>query len=94
METRFKDLTKEQLWQLRQEITLNSLFTAHYRNSFGFDPHPVQDFFDGYVDYLQELADQSGYIESSAWMTLDSPEHLYDWFLCHDDLSWMYDESS
>ena len=92
MDIQFNDLTKDQLWQLRNEIILGSLFTAHYRNSFHFAPRPVQDFFDGYVDYLQELAEESGYIESSAWTALDTPEHLYDWFLLTDDYSWMYGE--
>lgn len=94
MELQFKDLTKEQLWQLRTEITLGSLFTSHFRNSFHFAPRPTQEFFDGYVEYIEELAEESGYLDPKAWASLDTPDHLYDWFLCHDDFSWMYNDKS
>ena len=85
MEIQFNDLTKEQLWALRQEIVLNSLYVADYRNSDGFDEHKVCDFFEGYVDFLQELAAETG----TKWTVQDTPEHLYEWFLCFDDFSWM-----
>lgn len=57
---KFQDLNKEQLWALRKEITLNSLFIADYENSFGFAAKSVCDFFDGYMNYLWELADGDG----------------------------------
>lgn len=47
-------MTKDELWALRQEIKLGSLFYADYRNSFGIDTHPVCDFFDGYLEYLDQ----------------------------------------
>ncbi len=47
-----KDLTKEQLWELRKEITLNSLFIRDYENSFDIDPQECCTFFDGYVESL------------------------------------------
>lgn len=47
-------MTKDELWVLRQEIKLGSLFYADYRNSFGIDTHPVCDFFDGYLEYLDQ----------------------------------------
>ena len=85
MEIQFNDLTKEQLWQLRQEVVLNSLLTAHFRNSFHFAPRPTQDFFDGYVSFLEELASETG----TKWTDQDSPEHLHQWLLCSDDYSWV-----
>ena len=54
----FEDLTKEELWQLRQEIVVNSVFTAHYTNSFGFNASDICTFFDGYYYYLWELANE------------------------------------
>lgn len=81
----FSRLTKNDLWSLRQQVVLNSLYVADYRNDLGYDEHKVCDFFDGYVSFLQEMADEYG----TAWATLDSPEHLYDWFLCFDDFSWI-----
>ena len=47
-------MTKDELWALRQEIKLGSLFYADYRNSFDIDEHPVCDFFDGYLEYLDQ----------------------------------------
>ena len=81
----FYALNKHELWALRQEIVLNSLYAADYRNSKGYDEHKVCDFFDGYVSFLEELAEESG----TKWTVQDSPEHLFEWFLCFDDLSWM-----
>jgi hypothetical protein len=81
----FSDLTKHDLWTLRQQIVLGSLYTADYRNDLGYDEHKVCDFFDGYVSFLQDLADEYG----SPWAALDSPEHLQEWFLCFDDFSWI-----
>ena len=83
--TRIEDLTTEQLWQLRKEVTLNSLFVADYRNSFGITPRSACELFDGYVSFLQELADDAG----TSWTAQDSPEHLQQWTLCFDDLSWI-----
>ena len=89
----FNSLSKEELWNLRLQVVLNSLFTADFRNNLGFDPHPVQDFFDNYTTYLQQLADDAGLLDTNAWMTLDSPEHLYDFFIYNDDdYSWIYHE--
>ena len=50
-----KDLTTEQLLQLRKEIVLNSLYISDYENSFGIDPHIVCDFFEGYVMNMEDL---------------------------------------
>lgn len=43
-------LTKTQLKKLRNEITLNSLYTNDYENSFNINPRQVQDFFDGWLE--------------------------------------------
>ncbi len=76
----FEDFTKNDLWALRNEISLGSLFVYDYENSFNLDPHTVSDFFDGYVDYLDN---ECGGIDN------DSIDNLFDWFCCYDDLSFM-----
>lgn len=86
-----KDLTKEQLWKLRQEITLNSLFVRDYENSLGIDPKECYTFFDGYVEYLGELAIDAENVNlqeitDSDYLDLafkqDNKENLYNWFSC------------
>ena len=46
------EMSKRNLWALRTEITLGSLYTSDYENSFQILPRMVQDFFDGYIEYL------------------------------------------
>lgn len=84
-----EDLTQDELWALRKEIVLNSLFIHDYRNSFGISPKSACDFFDGYVSFLEELAEETG----TTWTAQDSPEHLHQWLLCYDDYSWVEYES-
>ena len=86
---RLEDLTQDELWALRKEIVLNSLFVHDYRNSFGISPKSACYLFDGYVSFLEELADETG----TDWSDQDSPEHLHQWLLCYDDYSWVEYES-
>lgn len=87
MKKRFEDLTIDELWQLREEIKLYSLFIADYDNSFDFYPNDVCAFFEGYCDYLDEL--QSEGDKSIPALDYDSKENLWSWFNCYDDLSWV-----
>ena len=76
-----KDLTKEQLWKLRQEIVLNSLFLKDYNNSFGIDVKECNSFFDGYVEYLNELAEADGGVtHEDTFKQYDNPTNLENWF--------------
>ena len=82
--------TKENLWKLRQEIPLGSLFIADYRNSFGVDPHKVCDFFDGFLEFVGEVmqVDYSSYDDAAFWELLpdyDTPEYLLDWYSCFEE---------
>lgn len=43
-------MTKEELWNLRLEIVLGSLFLKDYSNSFGIPVSTCCDFFDGFID--------------------------------------------
>lgn len=86
--TTFKDFefwTKEKLWQLRQEICLNSLYYSDYTNSFGIDTHKVCDFFDGFLDYCQDdLIESTGkqYPTIEEIFEMDTADNLWDyWYL-------------
>ena len=78
----FEDLEKEDLQKLREEIVLNSHYFADYENSFGFNEKDIAYFFDGYVNYLQELSEED-------FLMLDDIENLWSWYNCYDDLSWV-----
>ena len=78
-------MTKDELWALRQEIKLGSLFYADYRNSLGIDTHPVCDFFDGFLEYLdQEMqATIPGYDDAHFFDHLpayDNADNLWAWY--------------
>ena len=51
-------IIKSKLKKLRSEIVLNSLYTNDYENSYGIDARVVQDFFDCYMEYLNELLEE------------------------------------
>ena len=55
---KLRNLSTEQLYALRKEIVLNSLFLKDYSNSFGIEEKEVCDFFMGYVEYLFEIAEE------------------------------------
>lgn len=78
------ELTKKQLFALRKEVVLNSLFTRDFENSFGISPTDCQAFFDGYVEYLWELAtselDYRGTDIMWVFEKLDNKENLCSWF--------------
>lgn len=87
MENKDLLLTKEELWDLRKEIVLNSLFTSDYENTHHILPRDVQDFFDGYIEYLYELAEENG--ENPDIQDLckkyDNPDNLENWYNCFED---------
>ena len=87
MKKNFENLTIDELWKLRNEIVLYSIYFADYINSFGFDEKDVCYFFDGYIDYLDEL--QSEGDTTIPAIDYDSKENLWSWFNCYDDLSWV-----
>jgi hypothetical protein len=80
-------MTKQELQQLRNEITLNSLFTDDYTNSFNIDPRQVQDFFDGWVDYcrleneeyLSEFGNDQYYVE--LFNIANNIDNLVDYYI-------------
>lgn len=84
-------LTKKQLKNLRGQIVLNSLYTSHYENNMNIDPRAVQDFFDGYCEYLLEIIGENGgekmssAQQSKEFRILDNEDTLWDWYNCFDE---------
>ena len=80
-------LTKEQLLQLRKEIVLNSLYFNDYKNSFGIDKNLVYNFFDSYMEYLQELETENNenLPINEFFNKYDTSENLIEYyFYCFD----------
>lgn len=76
------EMTQDQLWALRQQIVLNSLFINDYNNDMGIDPKECATFFDGYVEYLGELAEGDGGVTSDdTYLKYDNADNLYSWAL-------------
>ena len=83
-------LSQTDLWKLRQEIPLGSLFFSNYRNSFEIDPRKVCDFFDGFLEFVEEKMreDHPGFDDKDFWELLpdyDTPEYLLDWYYCFEE---------
>lgn len=91
MKKNFENLTPDELWKLRNEIVLNSMFYSDFTNKFGFDMQHISQFFNGYVEYLNELAEEDGYVDwedmSEMLNKYDNKENLLGWFNSYDDLS-------
>jgi hypothetical protein len=91
---RFEELTKQDLTKLRKEIVLNSLYISDYRNSFGFREDSVCAFFEGYVDYITELAEEDGFVFTDNNFfdmvnKYDTEDNLLSWYYCYEDFSWV-----
>lgn len=73
------ELTKEQLWKLRQEIVLGSLYINDYKNSFGIDPQAVRNFFDSFIEDAQQ--DDEGNYNNRKTEEFDNAEELYNYYM-------------
>lgn len=83
-------LTKEQLWNLRQDIPLCSLYVSDYQNRYDIDPKQVCMFFDGYAEELGYLMEQDGIEDGRFFDELhkyDTIDNLWNWhrdvYLCY-----------
>jgi hypothetical protein len=94
-------LGKVQLKRLRSDIVLNSIFISDYDNRYGIPAENVCDFFDGFMDYINEEIHQDwGYSDSDLpydkyWekhiWDLDNPDKLWEYYMTID---WSYYENS
>ena len=82
-----REITLEEVLELRKEIPLCSIYYADYRNSLGVEEHDCCDFFDGYADFIEELMEEDGLDDEhyfdNLWM-YDNTETLTEWFYCFD----------
>lgn len=83
-------MTKQMLWRLRQEISLNSMYYSDYRNSLSIDEHAVCDFFDGYLEFLSEIMQEQipAYDDAEFfdWLPVyDNVENLWNWYGCFEE---------
>ena len=80
-------LTDKGLLELRSDIVLNSLYISDYSNRFGIEPEEVYTFFDGYISYLEELAEEDNFdFDTEGWETFivayDTDTNLRGWYGC------------
>ncbi len=89
---RFEDFTQAELWELRGQIVLGSIYVADHRNDFGIDEHSVCDFFDSFLSYIEDLAREEGN-GNLDWDEIikmyDNPETLWDFYWRYEDFSWV-----
>lgn len=76
---------KNKLWNIRNDIVLNSLYYSDYENRYGYDTHMICDFFDGYLDYINELMKENNQnIHTDYFFHLlplyDTKENLWNWY--------------
>ena len=77
-------MTKQELQQLRNEITLNSLYTSDYDNSFNIDARQVQDFFDSWLEYC--------YLDNEEYLSEFDNDKYYDkLFKIANNIDLLYD---
>ena len=88
----FDELTKEELWKLREEVIIGSLFISSYTNSFGYRAVDISHFFDGYCSYIEELMEEDK-ADDDEFENYDNADNLLSWFYCCEDYSWIrYEE--
>ena len=73
---------------LRKQIRLGSLFYADYENDMGFARESVCDFFDGFLDFVYEIAKEDTGEKYPEWDEVmkryDTDEYLIQWWYCFD----------
>lgn len=84
----YENGSEKELIELREEIPVGSLFIADYRNSFDLDPRAVCNFFDSYLDYLEELMNDDGIKDDDFWKRFpeyDNDDNLIAWLYCFEE---------
>jgi len=72
------NLTKEQLWNLRKEIVLGSIYINDYKNSLNINPQAVCNFFDSFIEDAQQ--DDEGNFNNRKTEDFDNAEELYNYY--------------
>ena len=84
-----RNITEKELIELRKQISLGSLFIKDYKNSFGINEKDVCSFFDGYLDFLDEIIYEIEENQDALFWDLvpkyDTEENLIEWFYCFEE---------
>ena len=89
---RFENLTSAELWALRLKVVVNSVYLADYENQYGISEVSLCNFFDGYYDFIWELAEEDHCTNIDHKFVIDNydtEENLYNWYNCHEDFDWI-----
>lgn len=82
-------MDKNDLWNLRKEIVLNSLFLKDYSNSYGIDEKIVCSFFDSYLDDLCDIYKEKHktkkYDITDVIDELDNSDNLFIYYSLYED---------
>lgn len=83
-------LTEKALIELRKDIVLNSIYVSDYKNRFKIEPEEVCSFFNGYIEYLEEIAEEDNFdFDNEGWSAFidkyDTDKNLLGWYGCHDE---------
>lgn len=89
-------LTTKELISLREDIILGSLYYSDYKNTLNLKAQDVFDFFDAYLNYLEELMgeDTTDYSDEQFWDFLNKYDtdanlinfyHTYEYELEEED---------
>ena len=89
---RFENLTSAELWAIRSKVVVNSVYLADYENQYGISEVSLCNFFDGYYDYMWELAIEKygeGVEDKIVFNEFDTEDTLRGWFDCYEDFDWV-----
>lgn len=93
MRQKFEELTQRKLWNLRKQVVVNSIYICDYQNNKGFSADSMCSFFEGYYDFLWELAEEDNngkeLTHDKVMGNYDNSENLWRWYCCFDDFSWV-----
>lgn len=82
-------LTMDEVYQLRKDIVLCSLYYSDYRNKLGVNVKDCCDFFDGYAEFLKEEMEEDGISDNEFFDHLglyDNEENLSNWYYCFENV--------
>ena len=95
MAKRFTELNAQELWNIREQVVLNSLYFSDFNTAEGYYPVDLSNFFDEYVDYLSRIAEEQG----GEWYQYDNIDNLFehyqsydyglDWIRFDDEVDWI-----
>lgn len=84
-------MTRQELEKLRNEITLNSLYTDDYINSFNIDPRQVQDFFDSYLENCEYMPNYNGDLLCDLVDTMSDNDYWNELFKIANNMDYLWE---